>query len=164
MHILAHSNVDFSNRNQPDAHSHDLAGTVLGFRHIHEPTACGDYSKPSLVRVSGPLNRRFFSSFGQVRHQPPRFKGGGHVRGRELNGRQDRANSNSEFWGNNTGLVDQFVVFPCFSSMARLSRIAVPGSPHHVPQRGVRLMDVFHSQGIGSSISARCGKKSRDTV
>ena len=28
--------------------------------------------------------------------------------------------------------------------MARLSRIVVPGCPHHVTQRGVRSMDVFH--------------------
>jgi putative transposase len=28
--------------------------------------------------------------------------------------------------------------------MARLSRIVVPGYPHHVTQRGVRSMDVFH--------------------
>ncbi len=30
--------------------------------------------------------------------------------------------------------------------MARLSRIVVPGYPHHVTQRGVRSMDVFHSE------------------
>ncbi|MSM38134.1 MAG: transposase [Geobacter sp.] len=29
--------------------------------------------------------------------------------------------------------------------MARISRIVVPGYPHHVTQRGVRSMDVFHS-------------------
>ncbi|KAF0218949.1 MAG: hypothetical protein FD174_2465 [Geobacteraceae bacterium] len=29
--------------------------------------------------------------------------------------------------------------------MARISRIVVPGFPHHVTQRGVRSMDVFHS-------------------
>ncbi|MFH1114721.1 MAG: hypothetical protein V1792_12455 [Pseudomonadota bacterium] len=28
--------------------------------------------------------------------------------------------------------------------MARLSRIVVPGYPHHVTQRGVRSMNVFH--------------------
>ena len=28
--------------------------------------------------------------------------------------------------------------------MARISRIVVPGYPHHVTQRGVRSMDVFH--------------------
>jgi len=31
--------------------------------------------------------------------------------------------------------------------MVRLSRIVVPGYPHHVTQRGVRSMDVFHSEG-----------------
>jgi putative transposase len=31
--------------------------------------------------------------------------------------------------------------------MARLSRIVIPGYPHHVTQRGVRSMDVFHSDG-----------------
>ena len=30
--------------------------------------------------------------------------------------------------------------------MARLSRIVVPGYPHHVTQRGVRSMDVFHEE------------------
>ena len=30
--------------------------------------------------------------------------------------------------------------------MARLSRILVPGYSHHVTQRGVRSMDVFHSE------------------
>ena len=30
--------------------------------------------------------------------------------------------------------------------MARLSRIVVPGYPHHVTQRGVRSMDVFYSE------------------
>lgn len=29
--------------------------------------------------------------------------------------------------------------------MARISRIVVPGYPHHITQRGVRSMDVFHS-------------------
>lgn len=29
--------------------------------------------------------------------------------------------------------------------MARISRIVVPGYPHHVTQRGVRSMDVFDS-------------------
>ena len=29
--------------------------------------------------------------------------------------------------------------------MARISRIVAPGYPHHVTQRGVRSMDVFHS-------------------
>jgi putative transposase len=29
--------------------------------------------------------------------------------------------------------------------MARIRRIVVPGSPHHVVQRGVRSMDIFHS-------------------
>jgi putative transposase len=29
--------------------------------------------------------------------------------------------------------------------MARISRIVVPGFPHHITQRGVRSMDVFHS-------------------
>lgn len=30
--------------------------------------------------------------------------------------------------------------------MARLSHIVVPGYPHHVTQRGIRSMDVFHSE------------------
>jgi putative transposase len=30
--------------------------------------------------------------------------------------------------------------------MARLSRIVVPGYPHHVTRRGVRSIDVFHSE------------------
>ena len=30
--------------------------------------------------------------------------------------------------------------------MARISRILVPGYPHHITQRGVRSMDVFHSE------------------
>ena len=29
--------------------------------------------------------------------------------------------------------------------MARLSRLVVPGDPHHLTQRGVRSMDVFTS-------------------
>lgn len=29
--------------------------------------------------------------------------------------------------------------------MARISRIVVPGYPHHITQRGVRSMDVFNS-------------------
>jgi putative transposase len=29
--------------------------------------------------------------------------------------------------------------------MARISRLVVPGYPHHITQRGVRSMDVFHS-------------------
>ncbi len=29
--------------------------------------------------------------------------------------------------------------------MARISRIVVPGYPHHITQRGVRSMDVFHT-------------------
>ncbi|MEW6139773.1 MAG: hypothetical protein AB1733_16220 [Thermodesulfobacteriota bacterium] len=30
--------------------------------------------------------------------------------------------------------------------MARLSRIVVPAHPHHVTQRGVRSMNVFHEE------------------
>ncbi|MFH1116677.1 MAG: hypothetical protein V1792_22405 [Pseudomonadota bacterium] len=30
--------------------------------------------------------------------------------------------------------------------IARLSRIVVPGYPHHVTQRGVRSMNVFHEE------------------
>ena len=30
--------------------------------------------------------------------------------------------------------------------MSRISRIVVPGYPHHITQRGVRSMDVFHSE------------------
>ncbi len=32
-----------------------------------------------------------------------------------------------------------------YPAMARISRIVVPGYPHHLTQRGVRSMDVFHS-------------------
>jgi putative transposase len=49
--------------------------------------------------------------------------------------------------------------------MARLSRIVVPGYPHHVTQRGVRSMDVFHSEVdrreylgmLGEEIAPWCG-------
>ena len=29
--------------------------------------------------------------------------------------------------------------------MARLARVVLPGIPHHIAQRGVRAIDVFHS-------------------
>ena len=30
--------------------------------------------------------------------------------------------------------------------MSRIARIVVPGYPHHIAQRGVRSMDIFHSE------------------
>jgi putative transposase len=48
--------------------------------------------------------------------------------------------------------------------MARLSGIVVPGYPHHVTQRAVRSVDVFHSEvdrreylGMLGEGIARCG-------
>jgi hypothetical protein len=37
--------------------------------------------------------------------------------------------------------------------MARLARLAVPGHPHHVTQRGVRRMEAF-SVAIGDAIAS----------
>ena len=56
----------------------------------------------------------------------------------------------SEF-GANSGTPYQFIfdalaVLLYRGSMARLSRIVVPGYPHHVTRRGVRSMGVFHSE------------------
>ncbi|MFH1114640.1 MAG: transposase [Pseudomonadota bacterium] len=42
--------------------------------------------------------------------------------------------------------VDNRAVFLQHDPMARLSRIVVPGYPHHVTQRGVRSMNVFHEE------------------
>ena len=50
-----------------------------------------------------------------------------------------------EIRGHNTDSSLAFVsVFSWHTSMARISRIVVPGFPHHVTQRGVRPMEVFH--------------------
>ncbi|MFH1117475.1 MAG: hypothetical protein V1792_26440 [Pseudomonadota bacterium] len=43
-------------------------------------------------------------------------------------------------------LIDSHEIFMPHDPMARLSRIVVPGFPHHVTQRGVRSMNVFHEE------------------
>ena len=43
--------------------------------------------------------------------------------------------------------------------MARLSGIVVPGYPHHVTQRGVRSMNVFHEESDRRVYLALLGKE-----
>jgi len=48
--------------------------------------------------------------------------------------------------GHTPGFIDNHEIFLQHATMARLSRIVVPGYPHHVTQRGVRSMNVFHEE------------------
>jgi hypothetical protein len=48
--------------------------------------------------------------------------------------------------GTYTDFVDNHEIVQHHGPMARPSRIVVPGYPHHVTQRGVRSMNVFHEE------------------
>lgn len=48
--------------------------------------------------------------------------------------------------------------------MARLSHTGVPGYRRHVPQRGVRSMNVFHSEGNRCEYIGMLGRQSSDIV
>jgi putative transposase len=43
--------------------------------------------------------------------------------------------------------------------MARLSRVVVPGYPHHVTQRGVRSMNAFHEESDRRKYLAMLGEE-----
>ena len=63
------------------------------------------------------------------------------------NGRLNLRSAPRVFRGHTLGFfVDNRDIFLQHDTMARLSRIVVPGYPHHVTQRGVRSMNVFHEE------------------
>jgi len=64
-----------------------------------------------------------------------------------------------DIWGHTLGFIDNHKIFLQHATMARLSRIVVPGYPHHVTQRGVRSMNVFHEESDRREYLAMLGEE-----